>query len=140
MGISLNLKSKNMRNYELAFLLPPEIDEKKLKEYHQKINTLIENSGGILVSSIFPAKKTLFYPIKKRMEAFFGVSEFEIDPENLKDLEKSLKKDEEILRFLIVKKKPPKKLESPPKKSKKKIKLEEIDQKLKEILGETSNL
>jgi len=131
-----------MRNYELAFLLSPEIEEKKLKEYHQKINSLIEKAGGVLIFSLSPVKKTLFYPIKKKTEAFLGSSEFQIEPKALESLEKELKKEPEILRFLIVAKKPMKKVEvvkKPKEKIRKKAKIEEIDQKLKEILGESQN-
>ncbi len=131
-----------MRNYELAFLLSPEIEEKKLKEHHQKINTLIEKAGGVLISSLSPVKKTLFYPIKKKTEAFLGSSEFQIEPKALESLKKELEKEAEILRFLIVAKKPLKKVEvikKPKEKIRKKVKIEEIDQKLKEILGEDQN-
>jgi len=142
MVILSNLKSKNMRNYELAFLLSPEIEEKKLKEYHQKINSLIEKAGGVIISSFSPTKKTLFYPIKKKTEAFLGSSEFQIEPKALESLKKDLEKENDILRFLIVAKKAPKKVETvkkPKEKVRKKVKIEEIDQKLKEILDENQN-
>jgi small subunit ribosomal protein S6 len=128
-----------MRNYELTFLLSPEIEEKNLKEFQQKIKNLIEKIGGVLISSLSPIKRTLFYSIKKKTEAFLGVCEFQMEPKALEDLKKNLEKESEILRFLILVKKPSKKVEvlkRPKEKVKRKAKLEEIDQKLKEILGE----
>jgi ribosomal protein S6 len=124
-----------MNYYELAYLISSKIDEESLKKTVEEINQFLSKEGKVLFSQT-PLKKTLAYPIKKEEKAFLGSIEFEAEGEKIKGIEKMLKDKKEVLRYLIVKKKKPKeklKIEHPTKKQKK-VKISEIDQKLKEIL------
>lgn len=129
-----------MRVYELTYLILPELKEAELNSLQEKITSLIQNDGGVLISSETPVKKTLFCPIKKKMEAFLATLSFELKPEKLENLEKKLKAEKNILRYLIVTKKMPKKVPIVKAKRKpikrEKVELKDIEKKLKEILGE----
>jgi ribosomal protein S6 len=103
--------SKKLKIYELSFLIVPQISENNLPETVSAIKALIENSGGISIAEEYPKLQPLFYEMflkkdsQKRAfkEAFFGWFKFEIDPKKLKDIEKELKANEYILRFLLIK-------------------------------------
>jgi small subunit ribosomal protein S6 len=138
-----------MKIYELTYLISPEVSEEELKSSQEKIIFLIQNEGGIFNGANSTIKKTLFYPIKKRQSAYLASLTFQSAPEKLEVLEKKLKAEEKILRYLILSKpktKPPttfrKKmfLGKPPIPRKKvvggKVELKEIEKKLEEILGE----
>jgi ribosomal protein S6 len=86
-------------------------------------------------------KRSLAYPIKKEEEAFLTTFEFEMESNKIEELEKLLKSAKGILRYLIIrKKKPQQKPTTPPEeKSKKKVKISQLDEKLKEILGENES-
>ncbi len=130
-----------MRNYELTYLISPDLSETELKSFQEKIVSLIENKGGVLVSTNEPAKKKLAYPIKKRVEAYLSSLNFQLSPDRLIEMERELKTEENILRFLLITKKITKKatevlIKKPSKIIKpKKVELKEIEQKLEEILG-----
>ena len=89
-----------------------------------------------------PIKKRLFSPIKRRSQAYITTLNFHLEPEKLTNLEKKLKSENQILRYLILVKQLPKKVEIPTKIPKKvirpkpKVELKEIEKKLEEILGE----
>lgn len=129
-----------MRLYELTYLILPELKEEELNSLQEKIISLIQNNGGVLVSSEEPTKKSLFYPIKKKTEALLATLSFQLKPEKLKELEKKLKAEKNILRYLIITKKVPKKVPTAKAKRKpikrEKVELKDIEKKLKEILGE----
>jgi small subunit ribosomal protein S6 len=152
-----------MKIYELTCLISPDLSEKDLMACQEKIVTLIEEEGGILIEGKSPIKKILGYPIKKKQTAFLTTLNFQFWPEELEgkdpiqkrleNIEKKLKSESKILRYLILAKKLPKKIaeisiKKPkeitklPRKEKilkpkvEKVELKEIEKKIEEILGE----
>jgi small subunit ribosomal protein S6 len=126
-----------MNFYELNYLISAELSIEEIKNLQEKINSFLREEGGEIEKSGLPIKKKLAYPIKKKNEAYFGNLDFYLSPEKLENFEKKIKKEEKILRYLILKKKVEKKVEIPkPKiKKEKKVELKEIEKKLEEILG-----
>ena len=134
-----------MKLYELTYLISPEFSEEELKSLNEKINSLIQKGTGVLNEVKLPIKKKLAYPIKKQREAFLINLSFYFEPEKLGSLEKELKSEKKILRYLIlarpkskiakVRKRPAKVIPKIPAKEKK-VELKEIEKKLEEILRE----
>jgi len=132
-----------MRFYELTYLISPELSEEELKSLQEKINSLIQKEGGVLNEVNLPEKKDLSYPIKKNKTAYLTNLNFHFSSEKLENLEKKLKAEKKILRYLILVKPVPKVMVRGPirprkfiKPSKAKVELKEIEKKLEEILGE----
>ena len=135
-----------MKLYELTYLISPEFSEEEQKSLNEKINSLIQKGAGVLNEVKLPIKKKLAYPIKKQREAFLINFNFYLEPEKLGSLEKELKSEKKILRYLIlakpklkiakVRKRPTKIIPKIPVKEKK-VELKEIEKKLEEILGES---
>lgn len=138
-----------MRSYELTFLVSPEISPEQLTTLQEKIVSLVQEENGILGQMNRPIKKVLAYPIRKKTQAYLVSLNFQLNPEVLKNIEKKLKDENQILRYLILTK-PIKRMIRIQKIpsitrvirkprieiSKPKVKLEEIEKKLEEILGE----
>jgi len=132
-------------NYELAFLTPDlEIKEKEslLKAIEEEIKKL----NGTVQNQLI--KKRLFaYPVKKQKVGFLVVIQFTIENNKIKELNHFLKMNENILRTMIEKKqgsdeknefvrkrKKPVFEEAKIKVKKDKVKIEELDKKLDELL------
>jgi len=134
-----------MKLYELTYLISPELSESELKSLNEKINSLIQKGTGVLNEVKLPIKKRLGQLIKKQREAFLINLSFYLEPDKLGSLEKELKSEKKILRYLIlarpkikiakVRKRPTKVIPKIPVKEKK-VELKEIEKKLEEILGE----
>lgn len=136
-----------MKNYEFIYLISPELFEEDRKDFQSKIISFIQENEGTLDNVTNPVIKKLFYPIKKKNQAFLGVLDFYLEPSNLKNFEKKVKKQNQILRYLILEKKI---LKIPSKirkeflftkkkmveKPKIKVEIKEIEKKLEEILSE----
>ena len=140
-----------MRPYELNYLISPDLSEEEFNIFQEKILKWIQEEKGILGEIVKPAKKILAYPIKKMMQAYLGSISFQVNPEVLSNLEKKLKSEGKIIRYLILTKRPRKvsagalrrtlrKFEptsaKPEMPKKEKAELETIEQKLEEILKE----
>lgn len=143
-----------MKLYELIYLVSSELTPEQMETLVKKINSLILKNGEI-IGSIAPTKKNLTYPIKKQNTAFLNQTEFNFEPEEIDNFKKELDKQNEILRIMLtekknikIKKKDRKPILGPkpfskdakilPKKelseTKQKVNLEEIGEKLDEIL------
>lgn len=133
-----------MRFYELTYLIKPDLSEEKARNLSEKINSFIQEEGGILDKSQRVATKKLGYPIKKENTVLLKTLAFYLNPEGLENLEKKLKETTDVLRFLFLSKKTPKttaKISAEPKivkkaKPKTKVELKEIEKTLEEILEE----
>lgn len=134
-----------MRNYELTCLISPDLSEEELKNLSIKINSFIQEETGVLEKASEPLKKRLGYPIKGKAGAFSVSLNFSLNPEKLENLEKKLKSENQILRYIILIKTAGKEVLPRRKRLRepaahqprtKKVELKEIDKKIEEILGE----
>ncbi len=133
-----------MRIYELNYLISPELSEEDVKMLREKITSLIQEKEGVLIEEKPSFKKKLAYPVKKHSLAFLATVNFRLLPEKLKDLEKKIKEEKQILRYLILirpiikqttLRKP--KIRKIEKVKKGKVELKEIEKKLEEILAQS---
>jgi len=148
-----------MSHYELLYLVPATYTEEELVPIKEKIKDLIKKFAGEIKTEDSLGKKKLAYPIKGNHQGYYLLYEFDLDGKNLLELEKNLKLTNEILRHIIVNRKPKSlsllkktadKIKASEKRAKEikhgdetekkaestkgKIKLEDLDQKLDEIL------
>lgn len=97
-----------MKTYELTYIVSPELISEEAQAKSKEIETIIQNKEGSVLRQLNPIAKTLSYPIKKQASGYLGVLEFQLEPERLKELEENLKKDEKIVRHMVIIKKPAK--------------------------------
>lgn len=132
-----------MRIYQLTYLISADLSEEELRSFSEKITSLIQEEGGVINEVNGPKKKDLAYLIKKNKTAYLTNLTFYFPPEKLENLEKKLRGEKQILRYLIEKKKMAKRVAVPikprlikPSPPKAKVELKELEKKLEEILGE----
>lgn len=87
-----------MNSYYLTLVLKPDLDEKARKEVFDNIKksfakTQKEDLWGV---------KSLAYPIKRNTSGYFVHFEMEADPKEAKALDKNLKLEEDVLRYLLI--------------------------------------
>lgn len=125
-----------MYHYEISFLIP-QLSSEKRKELFSKIEEKIKKLNGQVEDS-FIEKKTFAYPVKEYTEGFLASVAFSLEePEKARKLENLSRLDENILRELLERKEAPSQVSSEretKKKGKEKAKLENLDEKLGEIL------
>lgn len=97
-------EAENKKEYELAYLLTPDIAEEKLDLETAELKKIISENGGEVIESSAPKKKWLAYPVKKQGQASFGVIYFNTNKENLGRIKKIFSFNKKVLRFLILNK------------------------------------
>ncbi|MGH2357159.1 MAG: 30S ribosomal protein S6 [Candidatus Limnocylindria bacterium] len=90
-----------MRRYELMLLLRPDMEDDKLQSAVEKVTRAIVNASGSL-SKVSPwGKRRLAYPIQHFREASYFLIHFDIEPAQVRGIERGLLISEEILRHLV---------------------------------------
>lgn len=142
-----------MKQYELSYLISPELSESEITDLSQKVVGFIEEGKGKIDKKGEPIKKKLGYPIKNKKEAFLVCLGFSSDPENIANLEKRTQTENQILRHIVTIKEKIKEVSvrhrfKPTADSSiagqptvdhpkgEKVELKEIDKKIEEILNE----
>jgi len=91
-----------MNQYETVIVLTPLLSEDAAKEAIAKFNTIITDSGAEIIAEDNWGLRKLAYPIDKKANGFFHLTEFKSNGEIINKLELELKRDERVLRFLTV--------------------------------------
>jgi small subunit ribosomal protein S6 len=91
-----------MRDYELGFVIHPEVDQSDVTEAVDKVGQYVTAGGGEVTSVDVWGRRTLAYPIRKQKEGTYVFLHTQLDPQAIKELERSLKLDEEVLRYLLI--------------------------------------
>lgn len=155
-----------MKTYELTYIISPEITSEEAGNKAKEVESAIQKNEGVILKQSNPIAKTLSYQIKKHASGFFGILEFQMEPEGLLEIESLIQKDGKIVRHMVLIKKPVKikkqrrskrdslptdelpTIEAKPKIEKvvkplghrptgeAKVELEDIEKQLEEILGE----
>ncbi|MEO7295794.1 MAG: 30S ribosomal protein S6 [Candidatus Limnocylindria bacterium] len=90
-----------MRRYELMLLLRPDLEDDKLQAAVEKVTRAIVNAGGSL-SKVSPwGKRRLAYDIKRHRDASYFLIHFDIEPAQVREIERGMLISEEILRHLV---------------------------------------
>ena len=92
-----------MSNYEIVYILNPVLSEKQTGEVMKKIKTSLTAKKGKIISQENWGLKTLSYPIENKRSGFYNLIEFTAEGAIIKDFEIELRRDERIMRYLIVK-------------------------------------
>lgn len=90
--------------YELIYILSPKLTEEKAKAKSAEVIKSLGDLIGKVNKEEFWGKRVLAYPIKHFQEGIYIFIEFETSPDKIVEIDKKLKLDEKIIRFLIVKK------------------------------------
>lgn len=91
-----------MRNYELAYIADPDLDEQSLANLQDKIAGWIEAEGGKVLKVDRWGRRRLAYQINKKHDGFYVFIKTEAPPTAGKVLEQNLKISEEVMRFMLI--------------------------------------
>jgi small subunit ribosomal protein S6 len=90
-----------VRRYELMLLLRPDLEDDKLQAAVERVTRAIVNGGGSL-SKVSPwGKRRLAYDINRHREASYFLIHFDIEPAQVREIERGMLISEEILRHLV---------------------------------------
>ena len=97
--------------YEIGYHLLPTVDETDVLTQSSNIKSIIEESGGAIISEDMPKILPLAYDISKEIgskkqkfsKAYFGWIKFEVESLKIANIKNKIENISNVLRFLIIK-------------------------------------
>jgi small subunit ribosomal protein S6 len=96
-----------LRDYEILYIVRPELDEERLNEAIATVNRLIENLGGKSQKTDIWGRRRLAYEVRHLREGQYVLTDFQVEPARVPEMEATLKISETVFRHLIVRKPEP---------------------------------
>ena len=92
-----------MPQYEIAFIVHPEVDENGVTELTEKAQGWVTAGGGTVEKAERQGKKRLAYPIRKQREGHYVLLQTAMKPSGPLEIERNLRLTEQVMRFMITK-------------------------------------
>ncbi len=91
-----------MKTYETIVVIDSLLKNEEINEIVNKVERVISNNGGKIVSNEQWGKKRLAYEIKRRQYGYYVEIVFEAPPNVIRILEREYRLEENILRYLSI--------------------------------------
>ena len=92
-----------MNCYETLFVVKPTLTEEEIKAQIAKVENIISKENGEIKALDDMGMRKLAYPIEKQERGYYAVAYFTAPSDAIDELERQLRYNEEILRFMTVK-------------------------------------
>ncbi len=94
------------RDYELAFILNPEVSEEETRAILARVEQIVANHDGQVVRVNQWGRRRLAYPIERHRDGFYVFIDMILTPETVTELERTLKVSEVVLRHMMKRRDP----------------------------------
>lgn len=91
-----------MRDYELSLIIHPRVDESDVTNVVDTVSQMIKAGEGQVASVNVWGRRRLMYAIKKQTDGTYVIVNAQLQPSALPELERSLKLNEDVLRYMII--------------------------------------
>ncbi|HZV50862.1 MAG TPA: 30S ribosomal protein S6 [Candidatus Dormibacteraeota bacterium] len=92
------------RDYEILYIVRPELDEQQVQEAVASVNRLIENVQGTVLKTDVWGKRKLAYEVRHLREGTYVLTDFRVEPDRIPEMEATIKISDTVFRHLIVRK------------------------------------
>jgi len=92
-----------MNCYETLFIVKPTLTEEEINAQIEKVKAILVKEGAELVATDDMGMRKLAYPVQKNSRGYYTVLFFKANGEFISELERNLKINEEVIKFLTVK-------------------------------------
>ena len=93
-----------LRDYEILYIVRPELDDEQLQAAIATVDKLIESLGGATQKTDVWGRRRLAYEVRHLREGQYVLTDFQIDPARVPELEGTLKISDTVFRHLVVRK------------------------------------
>jgi small subunit ribosomal protein S6 len=90
-----------LREYELMYVVRPDLDEEGLRGAVEAVQVLVEGQGAEVTTTTPWGKRRLAYEIAGLRDGHYVIVEFRGDGARVKDLERALRISDHVIRHMI---------------------------------------
>jgi len=105
------MEEKDFTVYEAGFLLNPTLSADEATDFVTTLRSKVESLGGEYVAHDSPKEMPIHYEMSREInnkktwfsQAIFGWLKFKLEPKEVAVIENTLKADEKVIRYLLIK-------------------------------------
>lgn len=98
----INRKEFKLRYYETVFIARQDVTSAQVENITQHYTSVVKTHGGEVTKTEFCGLRPLAYPIKKNKKGHYVLLNIAVKPEGIAEVERQMKLNEDILRYLSV--------------------------------------
>ncbi|MEM8639988.1 MAG: 30S ribosomal protein S6 [Cyanobacteria bacterium P01_G01_bin.54] len=91
------------RNYEMMYVLRPDLSEEQTQNAIAKYNDLLTELGGSDIQADVWGRRRLAYPIQKFQDGIYVLLRYTAEGQQVAPLERAMRLGEEVIRYLTIK-------------------------------------
>lgn len=92
-----------MTCYETLFVVKPTLTEEEINAQITKVKDVLAKEGAELVATNDMGMRKLAYPVEKHARGYYTVLFYKAEGSTIAELERNIKNNEDIIKFLTVK-------------------------------------
>jgi small subunit ribosomal protein S6 len=90
------------RDYELMYIVRPELDDEGARDSVKSVRTLLETNGAEIVKTTLWGKRRLAYEVKRLREGYYVLVVLRLDGDKVAPIERALRIHDTVFRHLLV--------------------------------------
>ncbi len=90
------------RTYEMMYIGAPETADEDITKLNESIEKIVTDGGGSIVKTEAMGRRKLAYPINKKTEGHYTLFEIEGSGQEIAELERRMRVNDQIIRFMTV--------------------------------------
>jgi len=94
------------RDYELGFILNPEVSEEEIRSLLDRIEQIVANYGGQIFKVNQWGRRRLAYPIERHRDGYYIFIDMILTPESVTEIERTLRVSEIVFRYMMKRRDP----------------------------------
>ena len=94
------------RDYELGFILNPEVNEEQTGAVLTRISQVVAGHDGQIVRVNQWGRRRMAYPIEHHRDGYYVFIDMILTPETITELDRTLKVSEDVLRHMVIRRDP----------------------------------
>lgn len=95
---------KRMNQYEVLYVIDASLDDEAVHAAVEKFKGIAESNGAEVSAVDEWGKRKLAYAINYKTEGYYVLMTFSSAPEFPKELERNMRNDEQIIRYMVTRK------------------------------------
>ena len=95
-------KRKQMNCYETLFVVKPTLTEEETTAQIEKVKAVLTKENAEILATDDMGMRKLAYPVQKNNRGYYTVLFYKANGETIAELERNLKINEEVIKFLTV--------------------------------------
>lgn len=91
-----------VRDYELMYIVKPELDDEALRDAVKSVRALLEGQGGEVVKTTLWGRRRLAYEVQRFRDGHYVLVVFRLDGDRVAEVERALRIHDTVFRHLLV--------------------------------------